>query len=61
MDRLNGHQPDATERTLIARLQALSVDLQSDLSRLAGAPAIRQAALAQGFGQLGAPQVIQAR
>lgn len=43
------------------RLQALSVDLQSDLSRLAGAPAIRQAALAQGYGQLGAPQVIQAR
>ncbi len=43
------------------RLQALSVDLQSDLSRLAGPPAIRQAALAQGYGQLGAPQVIQAR
>lgn len=43
------------------RLQALSVDLRSDLSRLSGAPAIRQEALDRGYGQLGAPQIIQAR
>ena len=43
------------------RLEALSLDLRSDLNRLAGAPAIRQQALDQGFGQLGAPLVITAR
>ncbi len=43
------------------RLQALSVDLQSELDRLAGAPAVRQQALDQGYGQLGAPLVVQAR
>jgi len=43
------------------RLEALSVDLRSDLDRLAAAPAIRQHALDQGYGQLGAPLVIQAR
>lgn len=44
-----------------SRLQALSVDLRSDLSRLSGAPAIRQQALDLGYGQLGAPEIIQAR
>jgi hypothetical protein len=43
------------------RLQALSVDLQDDLDRLSGAPSVRQAALANGLGQLGAPVVIPAR
>jgi hypothetical protein len=43
------------------RLQALSVDLRSDLQRLSGEPAIRQEALDQGFGQLGVPVVIPAR
>lgn len=43
------------------RLQALSVDLQSDLRRLSAPPAIRQQALNLGYGQLGAPIVIQAR
>lgn len=43
------------------RLQALSVDLQDELDRLAGAPSVRQAALANGLGQLGAPVVIPAR
>jgi len=43
------------------RLQALTVDLQSDLRRLSGALAIRQEALDRGYGQLGAPLIIQAR
>jgi hypothetical protein len=43
------------------RLQALSVDLRSDLERLSGEPAIRQEALDRGFGQLGVPVVIPAR
>jgi hypothetical protein len=43
------------------RLQALSVDLRSDLERLSGEPAIRQEALDQGYGQLGVPVVIPAR
>ena len=42
------------------RLQALNVDLRSDLGRLSGAPAIRQEALDRGYGQLGAPLIIQA-
>ncbi|HEY2916082.1 MAG TPA: hypothetical protein VGI98_02600 [Candidatus Limnocylindrales bacterium] len=43
------------------RLEALSVDLRSDLNRLAGEPAIRQEALDGGLGQLGVPLVIPAR
>jgi hypothetical protein len=43
------------------RLQALSVDVRSDLERLSAAPAIRQEALGLGYGQLGAPVVVQAR
>jgi hypothetical protein len=43
------------------RLQALSVDLRSDLDRLSGEPAIRQEALDRGLGQLGVPVVIPAR
>jgi len=43
------------------RLEALSVDLRSDLNRLAGEPAIRQEALDGGFGQLGVPIVVPAR
>jgi hypothetical protein len=43
------------------RLEALSVDLRSDLERLSGEPAIRQEALDRGFGQLGVPIVIPAR
>jgi hypothetical protein len=43
------------------RLQALSVDLRSDLERLSGEPAIRQEALDRGFGQLGVPVVVPAR
>lgn len=43
------------------RLQALSVDLQSELDRTAGSAAVRQAAFANGLGQLGAPVIIPAR
>ncbi|HXI45380.1 MAG TPA: hypothetical protein VNH13_03700 [Candidatus Acidoferrales bacterium] len=43
------------------RLEALSVDLRSDLDRLSGEPAIRQEALDRGFGQLGIPIVVPAR
>ena len=43
------------------RLDALRVDLQADLSRLDGGPAIRKAALENGLGQLGMPVVIPAR
>jgi hypothetical protein len=43
------------------RLEALSLDIRSDLGRLSSVPAIRQEALDLGYGQLGAPQVIQAR
>ena len=43
------------------RLQALGVDLRSDLDRLAGEPAIRQEALDGGLGQLGVPLVVPAR
>ena len=43
------------------RLQALTVDLRSDLDRLSGEPAIRQEALDRGLGQLGAPVVVPAR
>jgi hypothetical protein len=43
------------------RLENLAVDLRSDLERLSAAPAIRQEALALGYGQLGAPIVVQAR
>lgn len=43
------------------RLDALSVDLRSDLDRLSGEPAIRQEALDGGLGQLGVPLVVPAR
>jgi hypothetical protein len=43
------------------RLDALRVDVRSDLERLSGEPAIRQEALDRGLGQLGAPIVIPAR
>jgi hypothetical protein len=43
------------------RLEALQVDLRSDLQRLSGEPAIRQEALDRGFGQLGVPVVVPAR
>jgi len=43
------------------RLEALGVDLRSDLERLSGAPAIRQEALDLGYGQLGAPFIVPAR
>jgi hypothetical protein len=43
------------------RLDALRIDLHSDLDRLSGEPAVRQAALDQGLGQLGAPIVVPAR
>jgi hypothetical protein len=43
------------------RLEALGVDLRSDLDRLSGEPAIRQEALDRGFGQLGVPIVVPAR
>jgi hypothetical protein len=43
------------------RLDALRVDLRSDLERLAGEPAIRQEALDRGLGQLGVPIVVTAR
>jgi hypothetical protein len=42
------------------RLDALGVDIRSDLSRLSSVQAIRQEALDRGYGQLGAPQIIQA-
>lgn len=42
------------------RLEALSVDIRSDLGRLSGTPAIRQGAFERGYGQLGMPQIIQA-
>ena len=43
------------------RLEALAIDLRSDLDRLSSEPAIRQEALDNGLGQLGAPIVIPAR
>lgn len=43
------------------RLEALSVDLRSDLDRLGGEPAVRQEALDRGLGQLGVPIVVPAR
>jgi len=43
------------------RLQGLGADLQADLDRLSGAPAVRQQAFADGLGQLGAPIIIPAR
>jgi hypothetical protein len=43
------------------RLQGLARDLESDLSRLGGQPAIRKLALDAGLGQLDAPIVLPAR
>jgi hypothetical protein len=43
------------------RLQAIRQDLQSDVARLRGEPAIRKQALDAGLGQLGAPLVVPAR
>jgi len=43
------------------RLVALQQELQSDVSRLQGEPAIRKEALDAGLGQLGAAIVIPAR
>ena len=43
------------------RLDALSRDLESDLSRLSGQPAIRKLALDAGLGQLDAAIVLPAR
>ncbi len=43
------------------RLSAVRQDLQSDVQRLRGEPAIRKQALDAGLGQLGAPLLIPAR
>lgn len=43
------------------RLAALQQELQSDVQRLRGEPAIRKEALDAGLGQLGAPVLIPAR
>jgi hypothetical protein len=43
------------------RLVAIRQDLQSDVERLKGEPAIRKQALDAGLGQLGAPLLIPAR
>lgn len=43
------------------RLTAIKQDLQSDVNRLRGEPAIRKQALDAGLGQLGAPLHIPAR
>lgn len=43
------------------RLEAVRQDLQSDVERLRGEPAIRKQALDAGLGQLGAPLIIPAR
>jgi hypothetical protein len=43
------------------RLTAIRQDLQSDVERLKGEPAIRKQALDAGLGQLGAPLLIPAR
>jgi hypothetical protein len=43
------------------RLSAIKQDLQSDVDRLRGEPAIRKQALDAGLGQLGAPLHIPAR
>ena len=43
------------------RLTAIKQDLQSDVDRLRGEPAIRKQALDAGLGQLGAPLHIPAR
>ncbi|HEX7949221.1 MAG TPA: hypothetical protein VF494_02645 [Candidatus Limnocylindrales bacterium] len=43
------------------RLEALAMDLRTDLDRLSAEPAIRQEALDHGLGQLGAPIVVPAR
>lgn len=43
------------------RLEAIRVDLRSDVERLRSEPAIRKQALDAGLGQLGAPLLIPAR
>jgi hypothetical protein len=43
------------------RLDALARDLQSDLSRLSGQPAVRKLALDAGYGQLDTAIVLPAR
>jgi hypothetical protein len=43
------------------RLEALAIDLRSDIDRLSGEPAVRQEAIDNGLGQLGAPIVVPAR
>jgi hypothetical protein len=43
------------------RLSAIRQDLQSNVERLRGEPAIRKQALDAGLGQLGAPLLIPAR
>ncbi len=43
------------------RLDALRLDLRSDLDRLGSEPAIRKIGLDNGLGQLGAPLIIPAR
>jgi hypothetical protein len=43
------------------RLEAIRVDLRSDVERLRSEPAIRKQALDAGLGQLGAPLFIPAR
>ena len=43
------------------RLSAIRQDLQSDVERLKGEPAIRKQALDAGLGQLGAPLLLEAR
>ena len=43
------------------RLEAQVRDLQSDINRLGHEPAIRKLAIDAGFGQLGEPEVVQAR
>jgi hypothetical protein len=43
------------------RLEALAIDLRSDIDRLSGEPAVCQEALDHGLGQLGVPIVVPAR
>jgi hypothetical protein len=43
------------------RLEAVRQDLQSDVERLRGEPAIRKLALDAGLGQLGAPLIVPVR
>ncbi len=43
------------------RLEALRLDIRSDIDRLGSVPAVRKLALDDGLGQLGAPVIVEPR